>query len=77
MANYKKWNGTELAFIRDNISVLSDTELANKLSQVTGQNISYGMIRRQRRKLGIQKKRGRRRKVEAVSVISPNNETTT
>jgi len=77
MANYKKWNGTELAFIRDNISVLSDTELANKLSQVTNQNISSGMIRRQRRKLGIQKKRGRRRKVEAVSVISPNNETTT
>jgi hypothetical protein len=60
MATYKKWNDTELAFIRDNISLLSDAELANKLSQVTGQNISYGMIRRQRRKLGIQKNRGRR-----------------
>lgn len=62
MANYKKWNEAELVFIRDNISILSDTELANKLSQITGQNISYGMIRRQRRKLGIQKKRGRRPK---------------
>lgn len=60
MANYKKWNDTELTFIRDNILSLSDNELASKLSQITGQNISYGMIRRQRRKLGIQKKRGRR-----------------
>lgn len=67
MANYKKWNATELNFISENISLLSDTELANKLSQVTGQNISYGMIRRQRRKLGIQKKRGRRRKNDTVS----------
>lgn len=67
MANYKRWNDTELAFIRDNISLLSDTELANKLSIVTGQNISYGMIRRQRRKLGIQKKRGRRRKDVSVT----------
>jgi hypothetical protein len=72
MANYKKWNATELNFISENISLLSDTELANKLSQVTGQNISYGMIRRQRRKLGIQKKRGRRRKND---IISTNPET--
>jgi hypothetical protein len=62
MANYKKWNETELVFIRENISILSDTELANKLSQITGQNISYGMIRRQRRKIGVKKKRGRRKK---------------
>jgi hypothetical protein len=75
MANYKKWNETELGFIRENISLLSDTELANKLSQVTGQNISYGMIRRQRRKLGIQKKRGRRRKDAGLNTTN-NIETT-
>jgi hypothetical protein len=67
MANYKKWNESDLAFIKENISILSDGELANKMSQITGQNISYGMIRRQRRKLGIQKNRGRRPKNKAVS----------
>lgn len=67
MANYKKWSESDLTFIRDNISILSDGELANKLSQITGQNISYGMIRRQRRKLGIQKSRGRRPKNKIVS----------
>jgi hypothetical protein len=72
MANYKKWTDAELIFIRDNISILSDGELANKLSQMTGQNISYGMIRRQRRKLGIQKKRGRRPKNKQLQLNQPN-----
>lgn len=72
MATYKKWNDTELAFIRDNITLLSDAELANKLSQVTGQNISYGMIRRQRRKLGIQKSRGRRPSKSKASLEQSN-----
>lgn len=72
MATYKKWNDTELAFIRDNIALLSDAELANKLSQVTGQNISYGMIRRQRRKLGIQKSRGRRPSKSKISLEQSN-----
>lgn len=67
MANYKKWNESDLAFIKENISILSDGELANKMSQITGQNISYGMVRRQRRKLGIQKSRGRRPKNKTVS----------
>jgi hypothetical protein len=59
MANYKKWTEEELKFLNDNISILRDEELASKLSQITGQNITYGMVRRQRRKLGIVKKRGR------------------
>lgn len=62
MANYKKWTDAEIGFIRDNISQMSDTELANKLSSMTGENITYGMIRRQRRKLGVSKPRGRRKK---------------
>lgn len=62
MANYKKWNQTELQFLNDNIATMSDDEIAAKLSQITGQNITYGMIRRQRRKLGVVKKRGRRPK---------------
>jgi hypothetical protein len=62
MANYKKWTDAEIGFIRDNIAQMSDLELANKLSTMTGENITYGMIRRQRRKLGVSKPRGRRKK---------------
>jgi hypothetical protein len=67
MANYKKWTDAEVGFIRDNISQMSDLELANKLSGMTGENITYGMIRRQRRKLGVSKPRGRRKKNSTVS----------
>lgn len=66
MANYKKWTDAEVGFIRDNISQMSDTELANKLSSMTGENITYGMIRRQRRKLGVSKPRGRRKKNSTI-----------
>lgn len=69
MATYKKWSDAELGYIRDNISVLSDDELANKLSVMTGENITTGMIRRQRRKLGIVKARGRRKKIKNVTEI--------
>lgn len=67
MANYKKWTDTELKFVNDNIANFSDEELAAKLSQITGQNITYGMIRRQRRKLGVIKKRGRRPKTNNIT----------
>lgn len=63
MATYKKWSDGELGFVRDNISILSDGELANKLSSMTGENITTGMVRRQRRKMNISKPRGRRKKV--------------
>ena len=69
MGTYKKWSDAELGYIRDNISVLSDDELANKLSVMTGENITTSMIRRQRRKLGIVKARGRRKKVKSVTEI--------
>lgn len=62
MATYKRWNDAELQYIKDNLINFSDIELAQKLSTMTGENISYGMIRRQRRKLGVSKPRGRRKK---------------
>lgn len=62
MATYKKWSEAEIGFVRENIGNMSDGELANKLSSMTGENITYGMVRRQRRKLGIAKPRGRRKK---------------
>lgn len=67
MANYKKWTDAEKAFIKDNIAQHSDTELAVKLTQMTGENISTAMIRRQRRKFGISKPRGRRKKITEVN----------
>lgn len=63
MATYKRWSEAELQFIRSNISNFSDEELAKKLSEMTGENVTYGMVRRQRRKIGVSKPRGRRKKV--------------
>jgi hypothetical protein len=62
MANYKRWSDAELQYIKDNLASFSDIELAQKLSQMTGETVSCSMIRRQRRKLGISKPRGRRKK---------------
>lgn len=67
MANYKKWTESELSFLRDNHTIMNDIELGTKLSQITGQNISTAMIRRQRRKLNIKKNRGRPKKSGAIS----------
>lgn len=63
MATYKRWSDAELQFIRNNISNFSDEELAKKLSEMTGEVITYGMVRRQRRKIGVSKPRGRRKKI--------------
>ena len=69
MGSYKKWSDGELGFVRDNIGLLSDQELANKLKDMTGENITTGMVRRQRRKLGIVKARGRRKKVRDIKEL--------
>lgn len=62
MATYKKWTEAELQYIKSNLSIFSDEELSAKLCEMTGENITYGMVRRQRRKLGVVKARGRRKK---------------
>jgi hypothetical protein len=59
MATYKKWNDSEIDYIRNNHSVVCDEDLAVKLSEITGQSVSTAMIRRQRRKLKLSKPRGR------------------
>lgn len=64
--NYKKWTSTDIQFILDNQNML-DKDVADKLSEITGQIISPSMIRRQRRKSGIAKKRGRPRKNVSVN----------
>lgn len=66
MANYKKWLQNELDFILNNQALMNDETLAAKLSEMTGQNVTKSMIRRQRRKLSIKKSRGRPRKNKIV-----------
>jgi len=63
MANYKKWTNSEIDYIQNNHTLLCDESLAVKLSQMTGQNITTAMVRRQRRKLSLKKNRGRPRKI--------------
>jgi hypothetical protein len=70
MATYKKWTQTELDFIVNNQLVLNDDGLSVKLSEITGENISRSMVRRQRRKLNIKKNRGRPRKDGGVANVT-------
>lgn len=69
MANYKKWSNAELDFIQNNHGILCDEALASKLSQMTGQNVSTAMVRRQRRKLSLKKSRGRPKKIISNNVV--------
>lgn len=69
MATYKKWLSTELDFIRNNKDLFNDEQLGVKLSQMTGQNITTAMVRRQRRKLSLKKSRGRPRKDRTVQPV--------
>lgn len=66
--SYRKWGQVELDFIRDNFNVISDDEIAIRLSQITNSSITTPMVRRQRRKLGIQKPRGRQPKNKNASM---------
>jgi len=69
MANYKKWTNAELDFLANNHTLLNDGELANKLSQMSGENVTTAMVRRQRRKLSIKKQRGRPAKNKIVHQV--------
>ena len=66
MANYKKWTSTEIEYIQNNHLLLCDEILAVKLSQITSQNVTTAMVRRQRRKLTLKKARGRPKKNKVV-----------
>lgn len=68
MAKYKKWSNEEIEFIKNNHQLVRDDELATKLSQMVGENVTTAMIRRQRRKLMIKKERGRPRKTSSANI---------
>lgn len=74
MKTYKKWTATELQYIKDNLNAYSDGALATKLSSMTGETVSTAMIRRQRRKIGINKPRGRPRKNSVINDVSVGND---
>jgi hypothetical protein len=58
---YKKWTETDLEFIRANYNTMTDKDMSETLSKISGQSISVSMVRRQRRKLVLGRKRGRPR----------------
>jgi hypothetical protein len=68
MATYKKWTVEEIDFIRNNYQIISDMDMASKLSQIFNQHITTSMIRRQRRKLEIVKSRGRPKKIGNIQI---------
>ena len=68
MAKYKKWSDDETSFIRDNHQNMCDATLAAKLSEMSSAVITMSMIRRQRRKLNLVKKRGRPSRVNQDTV---------
>lgn len=53
------WTEIEKQFIRDNAATMKDKELAEELTRKTGRIITTQSVRKQRQKLGIQKKQGR------------------
>ena len=68
--NYKKWGTGERDFIQNNYTLLSDGEMALRLSEMSNTSISVAMVRRQRRKLMIKKERGRPRKISSNNIGS-------
>jgi hypothetical protein len=77
MATYKKWSSSETEFIQNNHTLLCDEVLGVKLSQMTGQNITTAMVRRQRRKLALKKPRGRPSKNRVVTASESSDTTVT
>lgn len=71
-ASYHKWTDTELQYLRDNHSTLSDEEIASNLSKILNTSITTAMIRRQRRKLTLKKNRGRRPKNRGLDSVVSN-----
>lgn len=71
--NYKKWTEVELNFIRANSNSMKDSEMAQKLGEISGDSsITVAMVRRQRRKLNMAKTRGRRTNKVVVASSGPS-----
>ena len=53
------WNEREKEFVRQNAGILTDKEGSERLSRITGRNITLHAWRKQRQKIGISKMPGR------------------
>jgi len=62
MANYKRWSNAEKDFIKNNCGTSSDKEIAMRMGEISGEKITSDMIRQQRRKMQVIKKKGRPKK---------------
>tara|TARA_R110002074_G_scaffold339676_6_gene510168 strand:+ start:873 stop:1076 length:204 start_codon:yes stop_codon:yes gene_type:complete len=67
MANYKRWSNAEKDYIRNNCETYSDKEIAKKMGEIGGENITSDMIRQQRRKMQVIKKKGRPKKKDTIN----------
>ena len=67
MANYKRWSNAEKDFIRDNCGTQSDKEIAIRMGEISGEKITSDMIRQQRRKMRVIKKKGRPKKKDTIN----------
>jgi hypothetical protein len=61
---YKKWDDSDLDFIKNNYDKMTDKEMSETMAKISGQSISISMIRRQRRKLQLGRKRGRPKNIK-------------
>ena len=59
MKKYKKWKIEELNYIKKNFEKIKDKDLVSLFNKKFGSEITIDMLRRQRRKLGARKTRGR------------------
>jgi len=55
----KTWTEMEKQYIRENAGIIKDSEVAAKLTEITGRKISIQSLRKQRQKLGLLKASGR------------------
>lgn len=55
----KKWSIQEVEYLKENAGILTDNELADQLSQISGKEYTMLAIRKKRQKLGLKKVQGR------------------
>lgn len=53
------WTEQETEFVRQNAGILTDKEGSERLSRITGRNVTLHSWRKQRQKIGISKMPGR------------------
>ena len=63
---YKRWSPSELEFIKSNADNMTDSAIAIKLTNMTGEIITPRMINNQRRKMNIKRGRGRPKRQDSI-----------